>query len=98
MPSEQMSERQRRIYAFIVGFMNVHGRPPTNREIGQYMQMPSTGQISHHLKMLEKKGWITKIPRTSRGIQLPHAPEGLSVIGTIAAGEPIDIYAQSLVL
>ncbi len=66
--------------------------PPTNREIGHELGITSTGHISHHLSMLEKHGWITREPGKSRGIKLTTRSEGIPVIGTIAAGVPLDIF------
>jgi repressor LexA len=95
MSSEQASELQRSMYAFIVQYMKTQGMPPTNREIGQAMHIASTGHVDYHLSMLEKRGLISRQPKKSRGIKLTKPTQGVAVIGSIAAGEPLDIFPES---
>ncbi|HEU5379309.1 MAG TPA: transcriptional repressor LexA [Ktedonobacteraceae bacterium] len=96
MSSDQASEIQRRIYDFIVNYMRDEGMPPTNREIGQAMKIASTGHVDYHLSMLEKKGYIIREPKKSRGIKLvQQPPSGIPVMGSIAAGEPLEIHTES---
>ncbi len=91
--SDQASEIQRRIYDFIVEYMREEGMPPTNREIGQAMNIASTGHVDYHLSMLEKKNYILREAKKSRGIKLLQPPPlGVPIKGTIAAGQPLDIY------
>ncbi|WP_165423284.1 transcriptional repressor LexA [Ktedonosporobacter rubrisoli] len=95
MALEQASEIQRKMYEFIVNYMKKEGMPPTNREIGREMQIASTGHVDYHLTMLEKKGYISRQPKKSRGIKLTKPSTGIPVIGSIAAGEPLDIFTDS---
>jgi repressor LexA len=91
--SDQASDIQRRIYDFIVEYMRDEGMPPTNREIGQAMKIASTGHVDYHLSMLEKKNYIQREAKKSRGIKLvQQPPAGVPIKGGIAAGEPLDIY------
>src|SRR5229473_1011324 len=90
MSSEHTSDIQKRIYEVIVEYMRDEGMPPTNREIGSAMKISSTGHVDYHLSMLEKKGYITREPKKSRGIKLVHPQAGIPVIGKIAAGLPIE--------
>lgn len=95
MSLEQASEIQRKMYEFIVNYMKQEGMPPTNREIGRELQIASTGHVDYHLTMLEKKGLISRQPKKSRGIKLTKQSAGIPVMGTIAAGEPLDIFEDS---
>src|SRR5581483_4294805 len=95
MPFEQSSEIQRRMYDFIVNYMKSEGMPPTNREIGRELQIPNTGHVDYHLTKLEKKGLISRQPKRSRGIKLRPSPTGIPVMGSIAAGEPLDIFTDA---
>jgi repressor LexA len=88
------SDLQDRIYAFILTSITTQGMPPTIREIGRAMGIPSTGHIDHHLTMLEKKGRIVRLPGKSRGMKLTQ-PAGIPIRGTIAAGTPLDIFADT---
>lgn len=92
----RLSEPQQRIYDFIAKYSRLEGRPPTNREIGQAVGIRSTGHVDHHLTALEKKGLITRVRGKSRGIRLNESTGGgLRVIGAIAAGQPLDIFADT---
>ena len=93
--SEQVSEMQRRMYDFIVQYIKQEGMPPTNREIGQAMKIASTGHVDYHLTLLEKKGWIARQGKKSRGIRLMKPLNGVPVTGAIAAGQPLDIYKDA---
>src|SRR6266481_5051359 len=92
MPSARTSDMQRKIYDFIVDYVRTKGTPPTNREIGKAINITSTGHVDYHLSILEKKGYITRQAKTSRGIELTKSPQGIPVKGRIAAGEPLEIF------
>jgi repressor LexA len=91
MPSEQASDIQRKMFNFIVTYMKREGMPPTNREIGREMNITSTGHVDYHLGMLEKKGLISRQAKKSRGIKLAKPSIGIPVMGSIAAGQPLEI-------
>ncbi len=76
-----------------------NNRPPTNRELGEFLGGKSTGHIDYHLRILKEQGKISHDPKKSRGIALAHALEHaptpkrgqqVPVIGVIAAGRPIE--------
>src|SRR5437773_8927787 len=94
MSSEQASDIQRKMFNFIVKYIKAEGMPPTNREIGRELQIASTGHVDYHLSMLEKKGYITRESKKSRGIKLVQHLYGIPVMGSIAAGEPLDIFTD----
>ena len=90
------TEPQQRILDFIRDYMQREGRPPTNREIGQAVNIRSTGHVDHHLSALERKGRITRVRGKSRGIRLHEQTlYGAPIVGTIAAGKPLDHYADT---
>ncbi len=85
--------KQAEIYSFIEKYSRMHGMPPTNREIGEAVHVRSTGHIDYHLNMLDKKGYIQREHKKSRGIKvLREEPQGVKIKGTIAAGQPLDIF------
>jgi repressor LexA len=90
-----LSDNQARIYEFIERYTRRNGRPPTNREIGEAVEIRSTGHVDYHLSVLEKKGLIQRERKKSRGIRIvpSHAP-GLVIQGTIAAGQPLEIATE----
>ena len=83
---EPISPLQHKMYELIVRAIETEGMPPTNRELGRALGMPSTGHVNHHLSMLEKKGWIRRVPGKSRGIKLLKRSVGIPLKGAIAAG------------
>ena len=94
MASDQTSDIQKRIYDFIVNYIRREGMPPTNREIGGAMKIASTGHVDYHLSMLEKKGYILRESKKSRGIKLSQHSGGIPIMGSIAAGEPIEVLTE----
>src|SRR5260370_41307205 len=95
MSSGHTSDIQQKIFQFIVAYSREQGMPPTNREIGGAMKIASTGHVDYHLKMLEKKGLISRESKKSRGIKLGQQPFGIPVMGTIAAGEPLEVFKDT---
>jgi repressor LexA len=96
-------ERMRqRILEAIAELTAENNRPPTNRELGQYLGGRSTGHIDYHLRILRDQGKIHHDAKKSRGISLAGSGSGLErepvpfpgrqvrVVGTIAAGRPIE--------
>lgn len=90
-----------RIVRAITELTNSYNRPPTNRELGAYLGVRSTGHIDYHLRILRDKGTLIHDPKKSRGIKLVDhdaetaraaAPRTLRIplLGRIAAGLPIE--------
>ncbi len=101
MGSEDLSERQVALLQFIESYIQEQGRPPTNREIGADLGILSTGHVNYHLSVLEKKSYISREPRKSRGIRVlrslippEYVPEErtIPIMGTIAAGSPLEFF------
>lgn len=70
--------------------------PPTVVEITKAMGLLSTNGVRGHLQALARKGAIELIPNASRGIRVLHSdtqqqglPQGLPIVGRVAAGHPI---------
>jgi len=93
---DRTNEIQQRIYEFIVNYMREEGMPPTNREVGAAMNIPSIGHVDYHLTMLEKKGLIERESKKSRGIRLKQPLNGIPVLGSITTDEPIEVFSAPL--
>jgi repressor LexA len=98
-------ERMRtRILEAIRDLGDQNGRPPTNRELGDYLGGKSTGHIDYHLRILKEQGKLKHEPKKSRGITLvagelsrepmPIDHRRVPVVGTIAAGRPIEAILE----
>ena len=92
-----LTERQQAIYDFIAHAIR-SGGAPTIREIMDVFGINSTNGVRTTLETLEKKGYIRRRARRSRGIELVDyvGPAALSadlrevpLIGRVAAGTPI---------
>jgi repressor LexA len=90
------TERQLKILNFIRGFILENGYSPTLEEIARNFEI-SRVTAHEHIKALEKKGALHKVPNHARSIELaddprsePAAPATLPILGTIAAGHPIE--------
>jgi len=66
-----LTKRQGEALEFIRRFIKEHSKPPTFRELGEQMEIKSTRAVSDLLKALERKGYIEREARRSRGINLP---------------------------
>ena len=95
-----LSDRQREIYDFVVGYVDRHGYPPTVREICQAVGLASPSTEHAHLANLERAGLLRRAPTKPRALELADRgrhtrPEPvtdvhrLPLVGEIAAGGPL---------
>lgn len=91
-----LSKRQQHTYDFIADYLERHECAPTVREIAEGLGVNSPNTSEHHLKALERKGYIRRRGSLARSIELVRAPGrqrrgvvSLPVRGEIAAGLPI---------
>lgn len=89
-----LTDSERRTYEFIRAYIKEHGFSPKLPEIALGTGICSTGVVHRYIKALERKQLIRVTPRVHRGIQLteknPKKDFILPVLGTIAAGQPIE--------
>ncbi|WP_211354942.1 transcriptional repressor LexA [Neptunomonas concharum] len=88
----KLTKRQSEVLECIRDHIDATGYPPTRADIARSLGFKSANAAEEHLKALARKGAIEIIPGTSRGIRLPEIesePEGIPVIGRVAAGSPI---------
>ncbi|PVX42910.1 SOS-response transcriptional repressor LexA [Pasteurella langaaensis DSM 22999] len=92
--TKPLTQRQQEVYNFLKSYIEKTGMPPTRAEISRELGFRSPNAAEEHLKALARKGAIEILAGTSRGIRLlmeaaNDEPEGLPLIGQVAAGEPI---------
>lgn len=96
----KLTARQRQLLNYIDQEVNTTGVPPSIRQIGAALGISSTNGVRSHLKALEKKGYIHRNLRTSRGIAMldrikrvtSKALQGtveVPILGRVTAGTPI---------
>lgn len=87
-----LTPRQTEILRLIQRHISETGMPPTRAEIARELGFRSANAAEEHLRALARKGVISLMPGTSRGIQLRDTMReqfGLPLIGRVAAGSPI---------
>ncbi|MDO8587537.1 MAG: transcriptional repressor LexA [Armatimonadota bacterium] len=92
-----LTYRQRQILEYISQHIEMHGYPPTVREIGEAVNLSSSSTVHAHLKNLEEKGLIRRDAVLTRAIKIvsgamaPFKPRkllNLPIVGRVAAGKP----------
>jgi repressor LexA len=93
-----LTRRQREIYEFIRKFVKQKGYSPSLEEIGAQFGLSSVATVHKHVQHLIEKGFLKKAWNRSRSIE-PVDASGpgpgpamatLPVLGTVAAGAPIE--------
>jgi repressor LexA len=94
-----LTKRQQEIFDFIKTYSAKFGYPPTVRDIGKAVGLASSSTVHAHLSNLEKLGLLRRDPTKPRAIEMLDRaveqvksivrPEGLPLIGHVAAGSPV---------
>lgn len=94
MDKTPLTRRQREIVDFLQTYSVEHGMSPTLEEIAQHFGVNKV-TIFGHVSELERKGVLKRAAKgVSRGLQLvddpPRSNQGVTILGSIAAGAPIE--------
>ncbi|MGC8777178.1 MAG: hypothetical protein ACP5Q4_00670 [Candidatus Caldatribacteriaceae bacterium] len=65
-----VSSKGEEILLFIERYSRKNGYPPTVREIGEAVGLASSCSVHYHLRRLEEKGFIRRVPSRPRAIEL----------------------------
>ncbi len=94
-----LTKRQQEIFDFIKSYSARFGYPPTVRDIGKAVGLASSSTVHAHLANLEKLGLLRRDPTKPRAIEMLDRaveqvksivrPDGLPLIGQVAAGSPV---------
>lgn len=88
-----LTKRQKEILDYLRGYISRHGYAPTFDEIATSFDFTSKGTVYKHIKALRERGAIRHEWNRTRSIELrpeQSAPNLLEVLGTVAAGRPIE--------
>lgn len=96
----ELTPRQRAILEVIHAHVDLHGYPPSVREIGDAVGLRSTSSVHAQLESLEAKGYLKRDPTKPRALELGRDPDtaleirpttarNVPLVGEIAAGGPI---------
>lgn len=96
MPGRELTQRQREILTFIEERQRSVGFAPTLKETAAHFGFRSANSVRQHLRLIENKGRLKRVPRRSRALlvqgAISRARSGLvrvPLLGSIAAGNPI---------
>ena len=96
--SKELTKTQQRILEFLAE-AKTKGLMPTLAEIAKKFGYKNRSTVQQHLQAIEKKGYIKRNPRLSRGIELLLEDKFFipqPVLGEVAAGSPLTIYPDSI--
>ena len=95
MKRARENSTRERIYLFIRDFIASQGYGPSVRDIVRGCNLSSTAVAQHHINVLHEEGRIKRDAQVFRSIHLSEGKATTSVplLGTIAAGQPIDVPA-----
>ena len=92
----ELTAKQKEVFEFLKDYLREKGFPPTLREIAFHFGLRGPRGPQKTLNILEKKGFIRKVPGGSRAIEILSYPQfslthilSVPVIGRVRAGEPI---------
>jgi len=92
----ELTERQKEVFEFLKDFLREKGFPPTLREIASHFGLRGPKAPQKTLNILERKGYIRKVPGGSRAIEILSYPQfslthilSVPIVGRVRAGEPI---------
>ena len=98
---QALTKKQSVIFDFIKSYCTRKGYSPTIREIASHIGVKSTNAVHNYLKILYRKGYLTREDmksRTWRPVENPGSTSTASIpiLGNIAAGSPILVEENKL--
>ncbi|MBB5352634.1 repressor LexA [Haloferula luteola] len=98
--SEPLTPRQREIFEYLQEYQRMCGLMPSTREIQHFFGFASQTAAMSHLRALERKGVIQRLPNKARAVVLPQQLDrepivDIPIYGQIAAGMAQDTTAES---
>jgi len=92
--SKDLSERQANILKIIERFQIKNGYPPTIREICGLADVSSTSVANYYLEQLEKRGFIERDRRVSRGVRLVKTLSDAADMMTAPLKQAVDTVSE----
>lgn len=91
-----ITKRQKDVLDFIKRFKTKKKYPPTQEEIRDGLKLSAVSTIHQHIKALIEKGYLNKLGNYARAIDINKSEPMIKIplLGTIAAGEPIEAIQQ----
>jgi repressor LexA len=93
---KDLTSTQKKVLNFLKNYLREKGYPPTLREIASHFGLKGPKGPQKTLTILERKGYIRKVPGGSRAIEILNFPTfhsnkiiSIPIVGRVSAGEPI---------
>jgi len=86
------TKKQEEVFNAIKSLSAKNNRPPTLREVQEYLGYKTTSSVQRHTDALKKKGFLTSMKHQSRSLQIKKKvskKSSIPLIGLVACGEPI---------
>jgi len=96
---KNLTRIQKNILDFLIDQIKGKGIPPTLAEVANHFGYRNRATVQQHFSAIEKKGFIKKNPKLSRGIELTLEDKFFvpkPVLGEVAAGNPLTIYPDAI--
>jgi repressor LexA len=96
---KELTTIQKDILDFLIDQIKGKGIPPTLAEVADHFGYRNRATVQQHFSAIEKKGFIRKNPKLSRGIELTLEDKFFvpkPVLGEVAAGNPLTIYPDAI--
>ena len=91
-----LTSTQKKVLDFLIHHLREKGYPPTLREIASHFGLKGPRSPQKTIGILERKGYLRKIPGGSRAIEILSFPPVRSsqiipipIVGRVKAGEPV---------
>ena len=97
--ARELTEVQKKILEYLIDKIKGKGIPPTLAEVAKHFGYKNRATVQQHLGAIERKGYIRKSPKLSRGIELTLEDKFFvprPVLGEVAAGNPLTIYPDAI--
>lgn len=104
----KLSEKQKSILRFMEQYIELHGFPPTIREIGNAIGIQSTSVVNYNLNKLVTAGYLMREAQAARGLRLTAKAQTtrkatpaskvvqIPLVGQIVAGSPLPIFDDAV--
>lgn len=80
-----LTSRQLHLLSYVASYVDLHGRPPTLREIAEVHGINSVNGVNDHLKALMRKGMLERVAGLARGLVV--TPAGHQALGRVGPVE-----------
>jgi repressor LexA len=96
---KELTAIQKNILDFLIDQIKGKGIPPTLADVAKHFGYKNRATVQQHFQAIEKKGYIRKSPKLSRGIELTLEDKFFvprPILGEVAAGNPLTIYPDAI--